>query len=106
MELFIAAGALVGAIIGRYFKVLILIPICVIAAALLWMKCQSAENSVLDSLGKVGLLILSLEFGYFTGLLSTDISAAAHRLSEFRVRPRQAPRQQFQWFSRKRRRSA
>jgi hypothetical protein len=59
-------GALLGAIIGRFFKVLVLIPVCVVAIALY-------------SLASVSLLILSLEFGYFIGLLSTEISAAAHR---------------------------
>jgi hypothetical protein len=88
IELLIAGGALLGAIIGRFFKVLVLIPVCAVAAALQWMNCQMAEKTVLDSLASVGLLILSLEFGYFIGLLSTDIFAAAHRLSEFRARLR------------------
>ena len=86
--LLIIGGALLGAIIGRLLKIFVLIPVCVVAGALQWMNCQTIDNTVLESLTSVGLLILSLEFGYFTGLLSTDISAAAHRLSEFRARLR------------------
>jgi hypothetical protein len=59
IELLITGGALLGAIIGRFFKVLVLIPVCAVAAALQWMNCQMAEKTVLDSLASVGLLIQS-----------------------------------------------
>jgi hypothetical protein len=65
--LLIIGGALLGAIIGRFFKVLVLIPVCVVAIALQWMNCQTVDNTVLYSLASVSLLILSLEFGYFIG---------------------------------------
>ena len=82
MEILITGGAFLGALLGRSFKVLILVPASAVLIALLLMKAGFAENPLLNSLVKIALLIASLELGYVTGLISTDISAAVQSFRE------------------------
>ena len=88
MILLITEAALSGAIIGRFFKILVLIPVSVVSAASLWVKCKLVKYTVLYTVADVGLLILNLDFGYFIGMLATAHSAAAQRVSGVRERPR------------------
>ncbi len=88
MEILITGGAFLGALLGRSFKVLILVPASVVLIALLLMKAGFAGNPLLNSLVKIALLIASLELGYVTGLISTDISAAVQSFRGFRTRLR------------------
>jgi hypothetical protein len=74
MEILITGGAL-GALLGRYFKVLILIPASVLIIALLLTKASFAGYPLLVSCVKIALLIVSLELGYLTGLLSAGVFA-------------------------------
>ncbi|HET6378513.1 MAG TPA: hypothetical protein VFG05_09450 [Methylocella sp.] len=75
MEILLTGGAL-GALLGRFFKVLILVPVTGLAAGLLLMECEFAGSTFAESLFGVALLIASLEAGYLTGVLSTDIPLA------------------------------
>jgi hypothetical protein len=77
MECVIAGGAFFGALLGRFFKVLVLIPAGALAIALLLVKRESASHTLLDSILGIGLLIASLELGYVAGLISTDFCPAA-----------------------------
>ena len=88
MEIAIAGGAFFGALLGRFFKVLVLIPAGALAIALLMAKQESAGHTMVDSFRGMGLLIASLELGYVVGLLSTDISAATQCLRGFLARCR------------------
>ncbi|MCI0599328.1 MAG: hypothetical protein L0Y60_07370 [Beijerinckiaceae bacterium] len=100
MELLITGGAFIGAILGRFFKVLVLIPVCALAASFLLIKCQFAEITVLESLACVGFLVLSLEIGYLTGLLSSDIPSTAQGCGRFRTHPRgPAPSRSSHWLN-------
>lgn len=75
MEILIAGGAFLGAVLGRAFKVIILVPASAFLIALLLMKTGFAGPPVLSSFTEIALLIVSLELGYITGLISTDIWA-------------------------------
>jgi hypothetical protein len=88
MAILIAGGAFFGAVLGRFFKVLVLIPAVALAIALLLAKRQIAGSALLDFFPGIGLLIASLELGYVTGLISTDISAVAPGFRGFFARPR------------------
>lgn len=84
----IAGGALFGAVLGRFFKFLVLIPASALAIALLLVKRDFLGNTLLDSFLGIALLIASLELGYVTGLISTDISTAAQAFRGVWTRPR------------------
>jgi len=88
MEIAIAGGVFFGAVLGRFFRVLVLIPAGALAVALLLAKREIAAHTGLESLLEIGLLIASLELGYVTGLISTYISPAAQVFRGFLARPR------------------
>ncbi len=81
-------GAFFGAVLGRFFKVLVLMPAGALAVALLLVKREVAGPTLLDFFLGIGLLIASLGLGYVTGLISTDLSAAAQVLRGFLARSR------------------
>ena len=91
MEILITGGAFFGAVLGRFFKVLVLMPAGALAIAMLLVKLEVAGHPLLDSFLGIGLLIGSLELGYVTGLISTDISAAAQVFRGFLARSRRPP---------------
>jgi hypothetical protein len=83
MEILITGGAFFGAVLGRFFKVFVLLPAGALAIALLVVRGEVVGHTLLDSFLGIGLLIASLELGYVTGLISTDISAAAQGFRGF-----------------------
>jgi hypothetical protein len=94
IEIAIAGGAFFGAVLGRFFKVLALIPASVILIALFLAKRGIAAHTWLDCLRGIGLLIASLELGYVTGLISTYIFPGGASFSRIfgRSPPHGAPR--------------
>jgi hypothetical protein len=88
MAILITGGAFFGAVLGRFFKVLVLIPAGALAIALLLVKREITGHPLLDSFLGIGLLIASLVLGYVMGLISTDVSAAAQGIREFLARSR------------------
>ncbi|MGH6851001.1 MAG: hypothetical protein ACREDD_11235 [Methylocella sp.] len=86
MEILITGGAFLGALLGRFFKVLVLIPAGALATALLLAKGEIAERTLLDALLRIGLPTASLELGYVMGLISTDIGPAARVFRGFLAR--------------------
>jgi hypothetical protein len=91
MEILITGGAFLGALLGRFFKVLILIPASALIIAIILMKAGFAGYPMLNSITKVALLIASIELGYITGLVSTDISSALQSFRSFWTRPSRTP---------------
>jgi hypothetical protein len=91
MEILITGGAFFGAVLGRFFKVLVLMPAGALAVALLLAKREVAGPTLLDFFLGIGLLIASLELGYVTGLISTDVSAAGQGFRGFLARARRPP---------------
>jgi len=88
MEILITGVAFFGAALGRFFKVLVLMPAGALAIALLLVKREVAGPTLLDSFLGIGLLIASLELGYVTGMISTDLPAAAQGFRGFLARSR------------------
>ena len=88
MECVIAGGAFFGAVLGRFFKVSVLIPAGALTIALLLVKRESASHTLSDLFLGIGLLIASLELGYVAGLISTDICPAARVFRRFLGRSR------------------
>jgi hypothetical protein len=88
MPILIVGGAFFGAILGRIFKVFVLIPAVALAIASLLVRREVAGHTLLNSFPGIGLLIASLELGYVTGLISTDISTAAQVFRGFLARCR------------------
>jgi len=88
MECAIAGGAFFGALVGRFFTVLVLIPAAAFAIALVLVMRKVAGHTCFDTFLGIGLLITSLELGYVTGLLSADICAVAQGFRGFLARCR------------------
>jgi len=88
MEILITGGAFFGAVLGRFFKVLVLLPAGALAIALLLVKREVAGHTWLDFFLGIGLLIASLVLGYVAGLISTHISTAAQGIRGFLARSR------------------
>jgi hypothetical protein len=88
MAILIAGGAFFGAILGRIFKVFVLIPAVALAIASLLVRREVAGHTWIDTFLGVGPLIASLELGYVTGLISTDICAVAQGLRGILARSR------------------
>jgi len=88
MEILITGGAFFGAVLGRFFKVLVIMPTGALAITLLLARQEVVGNTFLDSFLGIGLLIASLELGYVTGLISKDISAVAQGIRGFLARSR------------------
>lgn len=91
MEILIAGGAVFGAVLGRYFKVLVLMLACALAITVLLATREFAGLTLADFILAIGLLIASFELGYVTGLISTDISAVGRGFRGSLAHPRRRP---------------
>jgi hypothetical protein len=71
------ATVVLGLVLGRLFKVYVLIPTCCLATAVAFagptLGYESLTNSVLDLV----LLLASLEIGYFLALASKNLQFSA-----------------------------
>jgi hypothetical protein len=65
---------LLGAILGRFFKVLVLVPACALVAATVLVRTTDVEHGLLRPLLEFAMLIISLQIGYVSGLLSSSVS--------------------------------
>jgi hypothetical protein len=75
MGILFIGGMLFGTILGRFFKVLILVPTCGVAIVLVLTKPVLAEHSAAQSILEIILLVTGLQFGYAVGLISSNMSA-------------------------------
>jgi hypothetical protein len=76
METLIAGCAFLGAVLGRSFKILALVPANIFAVAVL-LKRESAGGTGADFFLGFSAVVTSLELGYIAGLILTDISGLA-----------------------------
>lgn len=76
MGTLITGSVFFGAVLGQSFKVLVLIPASLVAIALLLLERELAGQMGLGLLLGFTLLI-SLELGYFMGLMAAEISGIA-----------------------------
>lgn len=82
--IFVIGSLLLGAILGRFFKVLILVPASGLVVALVVGWSLFAHNGVLYTLGTIALLVTCLQVGYASGMLSFFIPDLRQRLRHIR----------------------
>jgi hypothetical protein len=70
-------SALLGAVLGRLFKVLVLVPAC--AFLLVAIVVRSAEHGLLSRLLEFAVLNATLQIGYVSGLVSHLIPSVSER---------------------------
>jgi hypothetical protein len=62
-------SVLLGTVLGRFFKVLVLVPACAFILAVVLVRSASVEHGPLRPLLEFAVLITSLQIGYVSGLL-------------------------------------
>jgi hypothetical protein len=63
-------SVLLGAVLGRFFKILVLVPACAFLLAAVLVRSADGEHGLLRPLLEFAVLIASLQIGYVSGLLS------------------------------------
>jgi hypothetical protein len=69
MEILIIGAAFFGAVLGRFFKVLVLVPACAFVLAAVLVRSANGEHGFLRPLLEFVVLITSLQIGYVFGLV-------------------------------------
>jgi hypothetical protein len=72
-------SVLLGAVLGRFFKVLVLVPACAFVLAAVLVRSANGEHGQLRPLLEFAVLITSLQFGYVFGLVSQLIPSVSER---------------------------
>jgi hypothetical protein len=75
MGILVIAGVLFGTILGRYFKVFVLIPACILAIVLVAAKPAPVDFSFFYAMLEIAVLVASLQIGYALGMASGEIPA-------------------------------
>ncbi len=75
MGILFIGGVLFGAILGRCFKVLVLVPTCGVAIILVLAAPVGAGQSAAQLILEMVLLVIGLQFGYAAGMVSINFSA-------------------------------
>ena len=68
MIILVIGGLLLGATLGRFFKVLVLVPACAFVLAAVLVRSANGEHGLLRPLLEFVVLITSLQIGYVFGL--------------------------------------
>jgi hypothetical protein len=66
----IIVSVLLGAVLGRFFKVWVLVPACAFILAAVLVRSAAVEHGLPRTLLEFGLLNATLQIGYVSGLLS------------------------------------
>ena len=74
MAILLIWSVLLGAVLGRFFKVLVLIPACAFLLAAVVVRSAHGEHGLLRPLLEFAVLITSLQIGYVFGLVSHSMS--------------------------------
>jgi hypothetical protein len=70
LAILILGSVLLGAVLGRFFKVLVLVPACALVLAVVLVRSADGERGLLRPLLEFAVLITSLQIGYVFGLVS------------------------------------
>ena len=70
MTIVLVGSVLLGAVLGRFLKVLVLVPAVAFALAVVLVRSADGEHGLLRPLLEFAALITSLQIGYVSGLLS------------------------------------
>jgi hypothetical protein len=73
MAMLLIGTALLGLVLGRFFKVFVLIPTCCFALVLAFAGPTLGYESLTYSFVEIALIIASLQIGYFIALASRDL---------------------------------
>lgn len=73
MGVLIIGGVLSGMILGRFLKVLVLVPVCSVFVALLLSRPIPEGYSLVYPVLEIAVLVFSLQLGYAAGLLSRNM---------------------------------
>ena len=79
MAILILGSVLVGAVLGRFFKVLVLVPACALVLAVVLVRSADGEHGLLRPLLEFAVLITSLQIGYVFGMVSHSIPSVSER---------------------------
>jgi hypothetical protein len=74
MSIMIVGGILFGTILGRFFRIYILVPASALAVVLLLASPSPADSSMWYTMLEIGVLVTSLQFGYVVGLVTGSAS--------------------------------
>jgi hypothetical protein len=79
VAILILGSVLLGAVLGRFFKVLVLVPACALVLAVVLVRSADGEHGLLRALLEFAVLITSLQIGYVVGLVSHSIPSVSER---------------------------
>jgi hypothetical protein len=79
LTILLIGSVLLGANLGRSFKVLVLIPACALTLAIIVANSAYFGHSLPRTLVEFVVLITSLQIGYISGLLSSLIPGVWQR---------------------------
>lgn len=74
MSVVIVGGVLFGTILGRFFKIFILVPASALAVTLVLASPTATDHGLLYSFLEIGALVTSLQVGYLFGLATGSSS--------------------------------
>jgi hypothetical protein len=80
MGILVIGGVLFGTVLGRFFRVYILVPACGSAIILALARPSLAGQGLVRTLIEIGALIAGLQFGYVIGVFSSKSSTVLTRL--------------------------
>lgn len=79
MAILLIWSVLLGVVLGRFFKVWVLVPACAFVLAAVLVRSADAEHGLLRPLLEFAVLITSLQIGYVFGLHSFFMLSGSHR---------------------------
>ena len=91
MTIVLIGSVLLGAVLGRFFKVWVLIPASAFVLAAVLVRSAAVEHGLLRPLLEFAALITSLQIGYVSGLLSHSIPSVWQRQGKSCPRASSAP---------------
>jgi hypothetical protein len=75
MAILLIGSILLGVVLGRFFKVLVLVPACAVILAAVLVGSANVEHGLLRPLLEFTGLITALQIGYASGLLPFSFPA-------------------------------
>jgi hypothetical protein len=82
MTILVIGSVLVGAILGRFFKVLVLLPVFALTLAVALVRTAYLGHDLLHLALEFAVLVTSLQIGYAASLFSGAISAMLQRVKD------------------------
>lgn len=82
MAVLLIGSVLLGAVLGRFFKVWVLVPACAFVLAAVLVRSADGEHGVLRPLLEFAVLNATLQIGYVLGLLYFFLARAGRAAKE------------------------